>query len=167
MTVEELNLALRQIAEKYAEVAEEVLGENLVSIALFGSVARGEAGPSSDIDLFIVCRHLPRGMFKRHKLLEPVRQRLQGELERLWKQGVYADFTELICTEEEARRFRWIYLEMIEEALILFDRGGFLKEVFESLRKRLRELGAQRKRMGKVRYWDLKPDLKPGEVVEL
>jgi hypothetical protein len=37
----------------------------------------------------------------------------------------------------------------------------------ECLRKKLRQLGAQRKRMGKVWYWDLKPDYKPGEVIDL
>jgi len=167
MRAEELNAALRKLAERYAEIAREVLGENLLSLALFGSVARGEAGSHSDIDLLVVCRKLPRGMMRRRRLLEPVRERLQKDLEGLWKQGIYADFTELILTEEEARQFRWLYLEMMEEAVILFDREGFLRGVFEALRRRLRELGARRKEMGRLKYWDLKPDLKPGEVVEL
>ena len=167
MRVEELNATLRELAGRYAEIAKEVLGENLLSLALFGSVARGEAGPHSDIDLFVVCRKLPKGMMRRRRLLEPVRERLQKDLEGLWRQGIYADFTELILTEEEARRFRWLYLEMMEEAVILFDREGFLRGVFEALRRRLRELGARRRKIGKLKYWDLKPDMKPGEVVEL
>lgn len=163
----ELNAVLRRIVEKYADVARGVLEENLLSVALFGSVARGEAGPHSDIDLLIVCRELPKGMFKRHRLLEPVREELREDLERLWKEGIWADFTELVYTEKEAGRFRWVYLDMVEDAIILFDKDGFLKGILDSLRKRLKELGAQRRRMGRVRYWDLKPDLKPGEVVEL
>ena len=35
------------------------------------------------------------------------------------------------------------------------------------LRERLRELGAQRKQLGRIRYWDLKPDFQPGEVIWL
>ena len=167
MTQKELNETLKSLAEKYAQLAKENLGANLVSVALFGSVARGEAKPTSDIDLLIVCEDLPKGMFKRHAFLEPVREQLQGDLEGLWKQGVYADFTELVYTKDEANRFHWVYLDMLEDAVILYDENGFLRGVFEKLRKRLKELGAQRRMLGKIRYYDLKPDLMPGEVIEL
>ncbi len=163
----ELNRVLKSLAERYAQLAKEHLGENLVSIALFGSVARGEATTNSDIDLLIVCKDLPKGMFKRHALLEPIKEQLQGELERLWKQGIYADFTELVYTKDEANKFHWVYLDMLEDAVLLYDDDGFLRGVFERLRKRLSELGAQKKMLGKVRYYDLKPDLKAGEVFEL
>ena len=167
MTQKELNETLKSFAEKYAQLAKENLGANLVSVALFGSVAKGEAKPTSDIDLLIVCEDLPKGMFKRHAFLEPVREQLQGDLEGLWKQGVYADFTELVYTKDEANRFHWVYLDMLEDAVILYDENGFLRGVFEKLRKRLKELGAQRRMLGKIRYYDLKPDLMPGEVIEL
>jgi len=167
VTQKELNETLKSLAEKYAHLAKENLGANLVSVALFGSVARGEAKPTSDIDLLIVCEDLPKGMFKRHAFLEPVREQLQGDLEGLWKQGVYADFTELVYTKDEANRFHWVYLDMLEDAVILYDENGFLRGVFEKLRKRLKELGAQRRMLGKIRYYDLKPDLMPGEVIEL
>ncbi|MEM4555087.1 MAG: hypothetical protein QXT25_04540, partial [Candidatus Anstonellaceae archaeon] len=107
------------------------------------------------------------GVFKRHELLEPIRERLYPELKRLWEQDIYANLSELAFTEEEARQLRWIYLDMVEDAVILFDRDGFLEGMLNLLRKRLQELGAQRRNLGKVRYWVLKPDLKPGEVVEL
>lgn len=167
MTQGELNEVLKSLAEKYARLAKEHLGANLISVALFGSVARGEATQYSDIDLLIVCENLPKGMFKRHALLEPVREQLQSDLERLWKQGIYSDFTELVYTKEEASKFHWVYLDMLEDAVILHDEGDFLHGVFERLRERLKELGAQKRRLGKISYYDLKPDFKPGEVIEL
>lgn len=167
MERDRLNAILSELARKYARFAEEILGENLVSVALFGSVARGEAKETSDIDLLVVCHELPQGMFKRRALLEPVRERLQEDLEALWQQGIYADFTELVYTTEEAKRFHWVYLEMLEDAVLLFDRGDFLRKIFDNLRMRLQQLGARRRQLGKIRYFDLKPDLKPGEVFEL
>jgi predicted nucleotidyltransferase len=164
---EELNKKLLTLAKEYARLAQEILGENLVSVVLFGSVARGEAHEKSDIDLFVVAERLPRGAFKRRELLEPIKAQLDPELEKLWRQGIYTDFVEIICTKEEAQRFRPFYLDMTEEAIILYDRDGFFAGILECLRKKLRELGAQRKRMGKVWYWDLKPDYKPGEVIDL
>lgn len=167
MDQRELNELLKSLAKKYAQLAKEHLGANLISVALFGSVARGEATPTSDIDLLIVCENLPKGMFKRHALLEPVREQLQSELKSLWKQGIYADFTELVYTRDEASKFHWVYLDMLDEALLLYDEGDFLRKVFERLRERLKELGAQKRRLGKISYYDLKPDFKHGEVIEL
>ena len=74
---------------------------------------------------------------------------------------------EIIRTREEARRFHPVYLDMTQEAVLLYDKGDFMAGVLERLRKRLEALGAQRKRLGNVWYWDLKPDFQPGEVIEL
>lgn len=162
-----LNQTLRYLAKQYATIAQEVLGNNLTSIVLFGSVARGEARANSDVDLLIICRELPAGAFRRRETLQPVRERLQVELERLWVQGNHTDFAEVIKSEAEAQRTHPVYLDMTEEAVILFDRGGFFAGILERLRKRLRELGARRLQLGRLRYWDLKPDFKPGEAITL
>jgi len=162
-----LNQILRHLAEQYAATAHAILGNNLTSVVLFGSVARGEAGSDSDIDLLVICRELPAGAFRRQEVLEPVRERLQAELERLWERGCYADFTVVLKTEIEAQRTHLLYLDLTEEAVILFDRGGFFARVLARVRERLRELGAQRRQLGRVRYWDLKPDFRAGEVITL
>jgi len=163
----EIAKKLRGVAGLYARAAEEVLGENLVAVALFGSVARGEASPDSDVDLFIVCRELPHGAFRRQKVIEPVWEKVQAEADKLQAQGIATEFTEIICTAEEAQRFRWFYLDMTEEVVLLFDREGFFARILENLRLRLKELGARRLKAGKRSYWDLKPDLQPGEVIEI
>jgi len=43
-------------------------GANLVSIVLFGSLARGDAHQHSDIDLLLVVRNLPQGWRERSTL---------------------------------------------------------------------------------------------------
>ena len=56
---------------------------------------------------------------------------------------------------------------MVEDAIILYDRGGFFGEVLGRLRRRLEELGARRVRLGRRWYWVLKGDFRFGEVVEI
>ncbi|MGB9724518.1 MAG: nucleotidyltransferase domain-containing protein [Chloroflexia bacterium] len=163
----DLGRTLQQVAERYAQVAQDVVGDNLISVVLFGSVARGQVRPDSDIDLLVICRELPTGIFRRREVLEPVRERLQEVLERLWDQGVYTDFVEVIKTMEEAERTHLLYLDMTEEAQILWDRDGFFAGILDRVRERLRELGARRKTLGRLCYWDLKPDFQPGEVIVL
>ena len=155
------------LARRYTSLLEERLAERLVSVALFGSVARGTADAHSDIDLFVVVRDLPRGAFRRREVVEAAREALLPELERLWEAGIYADFVELLRTPEEAERFHLLYLDMTDEALLLHDRDGFLAERLERVRERMAELGTTRRRVGNVTYWDLKPDFRPGEVIRL
>ena len=56
---------------------------------------------------------------------------------------------------------------MVEDARILHDANGFLAARLDRLRARLRELGARRIWRGNAWYWELKPDLRPGEVFSL
>lgn len=56
---------------------------------------------------------------------------------------------------------------MVEDARILYDPEGFLAASFDRLRTRLQQLGSRRIRRGNAWYWELKPDLKPGEVFTL
>jgi predicted nucleotidyltransferase len=162
----ELNAGLHDLAKRYAAKARDVLGDQIVSIALFGSVARGQAGPGSDIDLFVVLHEAPSGMLSRRRILEPVRESLTPELEELWKQGIYVDFVEVIRTRDEAKKFHPLYLDMSREAILLFDRDLFLEILLTKVKERLKKGGADRKVMGKFWYWDLLHSSIPEEVAE-
>ncbi len=62
---------------------------------------------------------------------------------------------------------RPLYLDFVEDAVILFDRGGFFVGVLRRLKGRMKELGSIRRRLGNIRYWELKPDIRPGEIFDL
>lgn len=138
-----LNSLLLALAHRYAAAAQESLGDNLVSIALYGSVARGQATPSSDIDLFVVLQEAPAGMLNRRRLLQPVRDSLTQELEELWVQGIYTDFIEVIRSRTEAQQFHPLYLDISQEAILLYDRDQFLHTLLEKVRERLQRAGAK------------------------
>lgn len=160
-----LNATLLALAHSYATAAQESLGDNLVSLALYGSVARCQATSSSDIDLFVVLQEAPLGMLNRRRLLQPVRESLTAELEDLWEQGIYADFIEVIRSQTEAQQFHPLYLDMSQEAVLLYDRDRFLEALLERVRERLQRSGAERRPVGRYWYWDLKQTDLSGEVV--
>ncbi|MEM3955706.1 MAG: nucleotidyltransferase domain-containing protein [Candidatus Bathyarchaeia archaeon] len=52
-------------------------GDNLVSLVVYGSVARGSARWDSDIDLLIVANALPRSRMERQNLFLKVEKNLE------------------------------------------------------------------------------------------
>jgi len=77
--------------------------EDFLSCALFGSVARNEALPESDIDLLIVHRScFYRPMDKFLKLLKDLEE--DTEYKRLKKQGYFPDPYPVFLDEKELER---------------------------------------------------------------
>ena len=162
-----LTRTLRQLADEYVEQLKADLGDALVSAVLFGSVARGDATPYSDIDLFIVIHDLPKGRIARLDTVRSADKRIETRLNGLRALGVYSDVCPILKTSEEASRVRPLYLDFVEDAIILHDRDGFFADILRRLKRRLKELGSVRRQMGNIRYWELKPDYRPGEIFEI
>jgi hypothetical protein len=158
---------LRDLAGQYAERLRSHLGARLVSVVLFGSVARREASPTSDIDLLIVAEGLPRGQFARKDELAAADAGFEDVLEQASAAGIDTRLARIVRTPEEAARSIPLYLDLTEDAVMLYDRDGFFAAVLDRLRASLRRLGARRIREGTTWYWDLKPDFKPGDIIEI
>ena len=54
------------------------LGDRLLSLVLFGSVARSQARPTSDIDLVVVVEGLPRRLADRRRPLLDAWERMRA-----------------------------------------------------------------------------------------
>lgn len=123
--MDEINEKFWQLPEAYTYALKEKLGEKLVSVVLFGSVARKEADRFSDVDLIVVCHDLPRTRLSRTEILEEPDRAVEAFLESLWKQGVYTDVIPILKTPEEAEKIVPLYFDLVEDAVILFDRENF------------------------------------------
>lgn len=156
-----------ELAQRVADACRAQFGERLVSVAVFGSVGRRTPRPDSDVDLLVVLDDLPHGRFARQEVFEPVEQAVAPFVASLRQRGIEAELSPILKTRAEVEAGSPLFLDMVEDARILYDPGGFLTARLERLRKRLGELGARRIRYGGAWYWDLKPDYRPGEVLEL
>ncbi len=137
--------------------------EKLVSVVVYGSVAIGAEKENSDIDLLLVIQNIQGGRFQRRKFIDPI----YLELERLFPNETFPFFSTLIKTPEEAKKLSPLYFDMTDRRQILTDQNCFMKNILEEVNRRLKKLGARREKIGKVEYWNLKPDYKPGEVFEI
>ncbi|MEM0000374.1 MAG: nucleotidyltransferase domain-containing protein [Desulfurococcaceae archaeon] len=164
----------KKLCEPYAlllrrllDVAIERFGSELISFVVYGSVARCEAGKESDIDVLIVLENPPKSRLKRQELFMWVEEGVEEEVERLRSQGYSVDFSPIIKSVNEAKKVSPVYLDMVEDAVVLYDKENFFTNILNNLREKLKELGAERVRCGRKWYWRLKRDYKFGEVIEL
>ena len=140
-----------------------LLGPRLRSLVLFGSVARGQSTARSDIDLLVIAEGFPRSLVERRRPLLAAWSRARA------RHALPAVEWSLVTkTPEEARFHSPLYLDIVEDGILLVDRGRLFETVLDAMRARMRELGSRRVFLDDGSwYWDLKPDFRFGEVVEI
>jgi uncharacterized protein len=139
------------------------MSDTLVSLVLFGSQARGEAGLDSDVDLLIVATDLPRSLAERRRpfLASWDEVRTRTELPAV-------EWNLVVKSRDEARHHSPLYLDIAVDGIVLHDVDGFFSGVLDEIRARMRELGSRRVRLADGSwYWDLKPDYRFGDIVRL
>jgi len=155
------------LLEALAPACQVHYADRLVSLVVFGSVGRGVPGPQSDLDLLLVADPLPPGRLARVAEFRAVERDLEPLLERMRSAGLSPELSPVFKTPAEVDRGSPLFLDLVHDALILQDRGGFMKRRLARLEERLKSLGARRIWRGNAWFWDLKPDYRPGEVFEL
>jgi len=117
--------------------------DDFVALAVFGSIARGEGGEESDLDLFCVIDNLPGKVYGRKKLLS-----------RIIAQHVQRRFSIVAKTRSEfLSQFSSLYLDLGLDAKVIFDRDDFLKGKLRRVREILRETGLKREQEGGSFLW--------------
>ena len=157
----------QKVQKELLKEVEAYYAERLVSLVIFGSVGRGTQRFDSDLDFLMICDGLPDGRINRMIDFGVVENSMGPFLEELKHKDLHIELNPIFKTREEALRGSPIFLDMVEDAHILYDREGFFAGVITRLKDRLSDLGAKRIWRGNAWYWDLKPDFKPREVFEI
>ncbi len=149
-----------KILNEFVKRCREKFKDNLISIAVFGSVARGTVTKKSDIDVLLVVKNADKSIGKRLDITLPIVM----EISKLYGKDIY----EHILTPDEIKKHPSILLDLTQDAKIILDKDGFLSSELKTIRDKLNNLHAERIWLDKkVWYWKLKPGIKFGEVVEI
>lgn len=143
-------------------------GQDLVSLAIFGSYARGENCHNSDIDLLIVLDE--EAPHNRRQRIDDFVRNIEASLDELSApcgvDGIQPDISPIILQKQEAGRFLPIYLDMVTHHVLIEDRGHFLKDVLDHVAQKMKAWGSIKKSIGGHWYWEIKPGLKWGETID-
>lgn len=153
---------IKAVIEEFLRNLKSFFDKNLVSVILFGSIARGDFSENSDIDIIVIAKNFPKDFSKRIDLFIPI-------VEKARKKAPNYPFIQVYpLTMNEALKNRPIYLDLITDAIILYDEENFMMNVLNKLFKKLKDLGAKKIYLEDGSWiWVLKPDMKIGEVIEI
>ncbi len=147
--------AEKLLAQKFVEALKREMGQRLLAVALFGSVARGQATEESDIDLLVVVNEKPSNALQECLLVR--RQVEPYPLRRI---------SPIVTTPEMLRQNFLILLDILDHGIILHDPEGVLGDLLSRLKRRLEEWGSKKVQLPDGSwYWQLKPDRKLGETL--
>lgn len=155
------------IIQKTLKFTKEFYGDNLVSFVVYGSVGRGCMNYFSDIDILIVAEKLPKYRLDRVSQFDKVEKKVEKYIKAAEKHNIYTRISSIFKTKDEVIRGSPIFLDMIDDGIILYDKNNFFASYLDTLKEKLKKLGAQKIKKGLSWYWILKPDYKPGEKFEI
>lgn len=158
------------LIKRYCEILYELFNGNLLSLVLFGSIARGDWSKDSDIDLLVVAEHWERvPVWGRIRELRKAKDALESSPDymRALKAGYWPIIQHYPLSVNEALRFNRIYVDASIDGILLYDRNGFMEKAMQVMRKRLEELGAVRVMLPNRKFYWIFGELSAGRVIEL
>lgn len=158
------------VQEQYLQLIFDVLTSlrksvRLTSFCVYGSVSRGQAKKSSDLDILLVSDDFTGTVASRLDLLSFVDGEVKDEIRFLRKSGYTTAVSFMPLRRDEAGQSPILFLDIAVNSTILYDEHGFLAGILSRLRAKLELTGAKRIERENGWLWDLKPDYRQGDVI--
>lgn len=156
-----------ELQNRLLQEAKDFYQNKLISVVIFGSAGRETYRFDSDLDVLLIVNNLPRGRLNRIKQFMAIEEKLEPFLKELAQNGIHTYISPILKTPQEAETGSPLFLDMLEDAKILYDKDQFFAKILDQLRQKLAQLGSKRIWVGNAWYWVLKPDYQPGDIIEL
>lgn len=148
---------------------KEIFKEDLLSVILFGSVARGKWTKESDIDVLIIFSNkISENMQLDEKLTEVIlnfydKNNLKDE------QGnyLYTPIQEISLFHKDLDKFRTLFYDIAMDGLLIFDRNQIGLKFINKTKLRIKKKGLKRIFYSDEDFYWKRNDIKFGEIIEL
>lgn len=151
-----LHERLSELCRAFSDAARAEWADQLVAVAVFGSVGRGTPRFDSDCDFLVVLEHCPPDRTRRADMALSLERRMTPLMTALSLEGITPSLSPVLKSRAELLAGFPLLLDMTEDAIILHDPEQVLANRIALVRLRLRTAGARRVWSANAWHWDLK-----------
>jgi len=158
----------RDYLYNFVRLLKENYKEDLLSIILFGSVARGKWNNESDIDLFIIFSNKSSIRTTINNQLTKIISDYERKSKLKNSKGdrLFSTIQDISLLLKDLHTFRTIFYDIAMDGIILFDRNHLGDQFLRKIKKRIEEKGLKRVFIKENDYyWERNVDF--GEIIEL
>ncbi|MBI2590599.1 MAG: nucleotidyltransferase domain-containing protein [Candidatus Blackburnbacteria bacterium] len=136
----------KKLLDIFKTEVDKRLGSQILSLVVFGSVSRGEAKGSSDIDMFVF---FDDSKIKRTELNEILISiilylRETEEYRKLTDNKIYPEIYPFLISKSKASDYLWVFFDATEQGIIFKDTGNFVKKLIGEIKNKIGNLGGRR-----------------------
>jgi len=141
---------------KLIEKIKDYYGDRLISLVIFGSYARKENRLNSDLDILVILKTDKSRSERIKEFVENIEMPLEHLAQKLVDEGIFVDLSPVILSEEEAKLFNPLYLDMVEHSIIVVDKDNFIKKILDSVREQMEKWKSYKEFVGNRWVWVIK-----------
>ncbi|MHA1726472.1 MAG: nucleotidyltransferase domain-containing protein [Promethearchaeota archaeon] len=160
----------RDFLYNFIQTLKKEYGKNLLSVVLYGSIARGTWNLSSDLDLFMIFSNET----KEKKSLSKDVLKIIMEFEKFNTMNTGKNLNSFLPIQDislklkDLENFRTLFYDIAMDGILIYDTNSIGATFLEKIRNRIEEKGLQRIFIGYDNfYWKRKENVKFGEIFEL
>ena len=150
----------------YVSHLKNCLNENLQSVILYGSFARGTWTKESDIDLFLIIKNDTAKMFERLTRIT-LDFEINNDLKNEKGETSYWTIQEISCSLADLNRFRTLFYDITEDGILIYDKNENGLKFIEKIKLRMKLKELKRVYINDRDFYWKRRDIKFGEIVEL
>jgi predicted nucleotidyltransferase len=119
-----------------AHELEEIFQDDLISVVVFGSAARGEAGENSDIDVLIVAEKFEK--VDRDEVIDSIEEHLKisEDYFDLVENNLATNINPLCLMQSEIETNPSLLKNVIPDGFIIYDVNDFMEDKLKQMRKK-------------------------------
>ena len=155
---------------KFVEILEKKYEKNLLSVILYGSIARGTWNLESDIDIFLLFSNKIKEREKLDKDVLKTIIEFEKTIHIINDNGIqiYFPIQELSLKLKDLVNFRTLFYDISMDGIVIYDKDLIGTKFLEKIRIRIKDKGLERIFVGyNDFYWKRKENVKFGEIIEL